>query len=160
MNDMASGEKYDRKNDPVPPDFRIINWVAIISQLADTKMRHLLEGTNVPLPQYVLLSHFAAQPKEKKTVSQIARALQQPQPGITKTVGKLLDKSFLRAEENPADGRSKFLYLTDKGAKAHAEAEARLESAMEDIFDGWREWEKRDFFGFLDRLKVFMEESR
>ncbi|MCF8465764.1 MAG: MarR family transcriptional regulator [Sneathiella sp.] len=153
-------EKYDRKDELPSSDFRIINWIGIISQLTDTKMRQLLDGTNVPPPQFILLNHFSHQPEEGKTVSKIAWAMQQPQPGITKTVAKLLKKGFLRAEDNPEDGRSKILYLTDAGEKARQEAQEILESALADTFDGWREWEKKDFFGFLDRLKIYLDENR
>ncbi|WP_373087240.1 MarR family winged helix-turn-helix transcriptional regulator [Sneathiella sp.] len=160
MTDPVTPEKYDRKNDPSSPDFRIMNWIGIISQVTDTRMRQLLESTNVPLPQYIILNHFVGQPKNGKTVSGISWALQQPQPGITKTVRKLLDKGFLRADENPDDGRSKTLFITDAGTTAHKKAEEKLEIAMAETFDGWREWEKRDFFGFLDRLKSQLEDNR
>lgn len=160
MSANRENEKYDRKEELPSSDFRIINWIGIISQLTDTRMRQLLDGTDVPPPQFILLNHFMHQPDEGKTVSGIAWAMQQPQPGITKTVAKMLKKEFLRAEDNPADGRSKILYLTKAGKQAHAEAQARLEAALADTFDGWREWEKKDFFGFLDRLKIYLDENR
>lgn len=160
MSANRENEKYDRKEELPSSDFRIINWIGIISQLTDTKMRQLLDGTDVPPPQFILLNHFMHQPEEGKTVSGIAWAMQQPQPGITKTIAKLLKKDFLRAEDNPADGRSKILYLTKAGKKAHGKAQERLEAALADTFDGWREWEKKDFFSFLDRLKVYLDENR
>jgi|TARA_R110002124_G_scaffold217817_3_gene383478 DNA-binding MarR family transcriptional regulator len=160
MSASRENEKYDRKEELSSSDFRIISWIGIISQQTDTKMRQLLDGTDVPPPQFMLLNHFLHQPEEGKTVSKIAWALQQPQPGITKTVAKMLKKGFLRAEENPEDGRSKFLYLTDSGKKAHQQAQALLEAALSDTFSGWREWEKKDFFGFLDKLKTYLDENR
>ncbi|MEX1035196.1 MAG: MarR family transcriptional regulator [Sneathiella sp.] len=160
MSAPRENEKYDRKEELASSDFRIISWIGIISQQTDTKMRQLLEGTDVPPPQFMLLSHFMHRPEESKTVSKIAWALQQPQPGITKTVAKMLKKGFLRAEENPQDGRSKFLYLTVEGKRAHEQAQARLETALADTFTGWREWEKKDFFGFLDKLKDYLDETR
>ncbi|WP_288904172.1 MarR family transcriptional regulator [uncultured Sneathiella sp.] len=160
MSAIKENEKYDRKMELPSSDFRIVNWIGIISQLTDTKMRQLLDGTDVPPPQFILLNHFTHQPDEGRTVSGIAWALQQPQPGITKTVAKMLKKGFLRAEDNPADGRSKILYITKSGTQAHAKAKERLEIAFADTFEGWREWEKKDFFGFLDRLKTSLDESR
>ncbi|MZR29147.1 MarR family winged helix-turn-helix transcriptional regulator [Sneathiella litorea] len=159
MSANRDNEKYDRKEELPSSDFRIINWIGIISQLTDTKMRQLLDGTDVPPPQFILLNHFIYQPEDGKTVSGIASALQQPQPGITKTIAKLLKKGFLKAEDNPSDGRSKILYLTDAGKKAHSAAKERLELAFADTFEGWREWEKKDFFGFLDRLKIYLDEN-
>lgn len=160
MNEIKKKSTYDRKVDIPSTDFRIINWIGIIQQLTDTKMRQLLEGTDVPPPQFILLNHFSHRPDEGKTVSGIADAMQQPQPGITKTIAKMLTKDFLRTEENPQDGRSKTLFLTDTGKTAHADAKNRLEHGMQNTFDGWHEWEKRDFFGFLDRLKIFLDDNR
>jgi DNA-binding MarR family transcriptional regulator len=160
MNEIKTNSEYDRKDESASVDFRIINWIGIIDQLTSTKMRQLLDGTDVPPPQFIMLNHFNHRPEEGKTVSGIAWAMQQPQPGITKTIAKLLSKGFLRAEDNPDDGRSKILYLTDEGKLAHAKAKGRLEEGMGSTFDGWREWEKKDFFEFLDRLKTFLDEER
>ena len=160
MSAQKDNEKYDRKEELPSSDFRIINWIGIINQLTDTKMRHILDGTDVPPPQFTLLNHFTHQPDEGKTVSGIAWAMQQPQPGITKTVAKMLKKGFLRAEDNPEDGRSKILYLTSAGKKAHTAAKDRLEVALANTFDVWRKWEKKDFFSFLDRLKIYLDENR
>lgn len=160
MKTSKERTKYDRKEELPSSDFRIINWITTISQLSDTKMRQILDDIDVPPPQFFILNHFVHQPDEHKTVSSVAWAMQQPQPGITKTIAKLLAKGFLRAEDNPADGRSKFLYLTEAGRLAHSRARERLEAAFAETFAGWREWEKKDLFGFLDRLKNYLEENR
>jgi len=141
-------------------DFRILNWIGIIDQLSSTKVRQHLEGTNVPPPQFALLNHFGHRPLEGKTVTKIAWAMQQPQPGITKTITKMLVKGFLREEANPEDGRSKILFLTDEGVEAHELAKARLIDALDGVFETWSEDEKRDFYGYLDKLKVYFDEHR
>ena len=141
-------------------DFRIINWIGIIDQLSSTKVRQYLEGTNVPPPQFTLLNHFGHRPLEGKTVTKIAWAMQQPQPGITKTVSKMLAKGFLREEANPEDGRSKILFVTKEGTHAHEQAKSRLIDAMDGVFDDWSEQEKRDFYNHLDKLKVYFDAHR
>ena len=160
MNEITSKKAYDREAETSSLDFRIINWIGIIDQLTSTKMRQLLQGSDVPPPQFILLNHFSHRPEEGKTVSGIANAMQQPQPGITKTIAKMLSNGFLRAEENPNDGRSKILFLTKTGKTAHQAAKARLGDGMQHTFDGWREWEKKDFFTFLDRLKIYLDDNR
>jgi len=160
MNEIKSKKAHDRKAEVPSLDFRIINWIGIIDQLTSTKMRQLLEGSDVPPPQFILLNHFSHRPEEGKTISGIVDAMQQPQPGITKTVAKMLSKGFLKAEENPDDGRSKILFLTKVGKTAHQAAKARLEDGLQHTFDGWREWEKKDFFTFLDRLKIYLDDNR
>lgn len=141
-------------------EFRIINWIGIIEQLSSTKARQALEGTNVPMPQFIMLNHFSHKPDEGKTVSRIAWAMQQPQPGITKTIAKMLAKGFLREEPHPEDGRSKILFLTEVGREAHAMAGGRLSAATNTVFDHWNEEDKEAFFAYLDRLKVFLDENR
>ena len=141
-------------------EFRIINWIGMIEQLSSTKARQHLEGTNVPMPQFILLNHFSHRPDEGKTVTKIAWAMQQPQPGITKTLAKMVAKGYLREEPNPEDGRSKILFLTDAGRKAHREAGQRLVNGMSGVFDGWSIEDKQSLFGFLDRLKIYFDDHR
>ena len=141
-------------------EFRIINWIGMIEQLSSTKARQHLEGSNVPMPQFILLNHFSHRPDEGKTVTKIAWAMQQPQPGITKTLAKMVAKGYLREEPNPEDGRSKILFLTDTGRQAHREAGQRLISGMSGVFDGWSVEDKQSLFGFLDRLKIYFDDHR
>lgn len=159
---MTKNEKSpDTLDAPVTsPDFKIMTWIGIIDQLATTQMRHLLEGTDVPPPQFSLLNHFSHRPEEGKTVTKIAWAMQQPQPGITKTIAKMVSNGFLKEEPNPEDGRSKILFITENGLIAHGKARDRLLTAMEGMFDDWKQWEKKDFFKYLDRLKIYFDDHR
>jgi DNA-binding MarR family transcriptional regulator len=141
-------------------DFRILNWIGIIEQLSATKLRQYLGGTDVPPPQFILLNHFSHRPTEGKTVSKIAWAMQQPQPGITKNIAKLVAKGFLREEPNPKDGRSKILFLTEMGIDAHKVAMSRVMLAAQGVFDGWHENDKLQLFSYLDRLKIYFDEHR
>lgn len=143
-----------------PLDFRIINWIGIIEQLTSAKSRQLLEGTDVPPPQFKLLNHFSHAPEQGKKVTQIAAAMQQPQPGITKTVAKMVQKNHLREEVNPKDGRSKILFLTETGKAAHQIAKERLINGISGTFDDWTITEKQDLFRLLDRLKIYFDDNR
>jgi DNA-binding MarR family transcriptional regulator len=143
-----------------PMPFRIINWVGIIDQLAGTQANRLLRPLDLALPQFVLLNHFSHRPDEGKTVTAIAHAMQQPQPGITKTVQKLLAKAWLREEANPADGRSKVLFLTSAGLARHDAAVTVFTQALAPAFDGWSIAEQQSLFGLLDRLKTWLDANR
>lgn len=140
--------------------FKIINWVGIIEQLSGTRMRQILAKTDVPPPQFILLNHFSHRPEEGKTISHIAWAMQQPQPGITKTVRKLIKKGYLGDEPNPEDGRSKILTLTKAGAAAHLEARNLLMAGMGDTFTGWEKKDMQALFSYLDRLKIHFDYDR
>ncbi len=141
-------------------DFKIINWIGIIEQLASTKVRQLLEDTNVPPPQFSLLNHFSHRPDEGKTVTSVANAMQQPQPGITKTLAKMLSKGFIRETSNPDDKRSKILFLTPEGIAAHKQARQKLIEGMGETFDDWEHTDKEQLFTLLDRLKIYLDNNR
>ena len=70
--------------------WRIFNWIGIIDQLATARAEHTLADLKLPFPQFVMLNHFSHRPHEAKTVTAVASALQQPQPGVTKTIQKLI----------------------------------------------------------------------
>jgi len=143
--------------------FRIINWIGIIDQLAGSAANRLLAPLDLPLPQFILLNHFSYRPGEPgggHTIMALARALQQPQPGITKTVQKLVDKGFLAERANPRDGRSKLLHMTAEGAAAHQAAIAALMPELARAFDGWPADDMRRLFADLDRLKLWLDADR
>lgn len=145
---------------PNPLPFRIINWIGIIDQLAGTQANRLLRPLNLPLPQFILLNHFSHRPAEGKTVTSIARAMQQPQPGITKTIQKLLTKRWLREEANPEDGRSKTLFVTQAGLAKHNVAVAVFARELTPAFDGWSVSDQQSLFAHLDRLKLWLDANR
>ena len=140
-----------------PLSFRIVNWIGIIDQLASTEANRVLRPLGLQLPQFVLLNHFSHRPDEARTVTTIARALQQPQPGVTKNVQKLVAKGWLRERANGGDGRSKLLVLTQAGAAKHRTAVAALSPGLERAFAAWSETDRRAMFALLDRLKVWFD---
>lgn len=140
--------------------FRILNWIGIIDQLATTRANRQLQHLDLPFPQFVLLNHFSHRPQEAKTVTAIARAMQQPQPGITKTVQKLVAKGYLAETPSADDARSKLLRLTAKGQAAHRQAIACLIPALTPAFADWKEADLKLLFRLLDRLKIYLDANR
>lgn len=137
--------------------WRILSWVGMIEHLSRTRASRALEAIGLPFPQFVVLNHFQWRPGEPQTVSRIAGALQQPQPGITKTVQKVIARRFVRARTSPSDGRSKELFITPKGLEAHGKALEGLVPAYRDLFAGWNPAEMEDLFAKLDRLKSWLD---
>lgn len=143
-----------------PLPFRIVNWIGIIDQLASTEANHVLKPLGLQLPQFVLLNHFSHRPDEARTVTGIARALQHPQPGVTKNVQKLVAKGWLRERANGGDGRSKLLVLTPAGLAKHRAAVAALTPGLARAFEDWTERDQRLLFAMLDRLKLWFDRDR
>jgi DNA-binding MarR family transcriptional regulator len=137
--------------------WRIFNWIGIIDQLATARATRSLNELKLPFPQFVMLNHFSHRPQEAKTVTSVAAALQQPQPGITKTVQKLVARKLLRADPAPGDGRSKLLTITAKGLDLHARAISTFVPQFAEVYWGWEEKEMAELFAKLDRLKVWLD---
>jgi DNA-binding MarR family transcriptional regulator len=149
------------KDGPAPPlAFRIVNWIGILDQLTSTEANRLLKPLGLALPQFVLLNHFSHRPDEARTVTDIARALQQPQPGVTKTVQKLVDKGWLGERANGRDGRSKLLVLTAAGKARHRAAIAALVPSLSRAFADWSARDQQTLFTLLDRLKIWFDRDR
>jgi len=146
--------------DSPPLAFRIVNWIGIIDQLTSTEANRLLKPLGLGLPQFVLLNHFSHRPDEAHTVSDIARALQQPQPGVTKTVQKLVDKGWLGERANGSDGRSKLLALTAAGKAKHRASVSALMPVLSRAFADWPARDQQTLFTLLDRLKLWFDRDR
>lgn len=136
---------------------KVLTWIGIINQLSTTRITRALAPLKLPYPQFVLLVHFTRRQDEPQTVMRVASAMQQPQPGITKTLQKMLVKKLLRAAPAPDDARSKLLYLTPKGVEMHGKAMAALVPVFRELFEPWSEADMNDLIGKLDRLKVWLD---
>ncbi len=143
-----------------PLAFRIVNWIGIIDQLASTEANRALRPLGLQLPHFILLNHFSHRPDDTKTVTGIARALQQPQPGVTKNVQKLVAKGWLRERIHGDDGRSKLLVMTPAGQAKHRAAIAALTPGLARAFAEWPEKDQRTLFALLDRLKLWFDQDR
>jgi DNA-binding MarR family transcriptional regulator len=140
--------------------FRILNWVGIIDQLASNRANRTLRDLDLPLPQFVMLNHFSHRPDDGKTVGGIARAMQQLPPAVTKTTQKLLAKGYLREAPSPEDARSKQLFLTARGRVAHGKAIAALVPEVVPAFADWKPADLEQFWQYLDRLKLWLDQNR
>jgi DNA-binding MarR family transcriptional regulator len=137
--------------------WRIFNWIGIIDQLAQTRATRALAELKLPMPQFIMLNHFSHRPGEAKTVTSVASALQQPQPGVTKTIQKMVARKLLKADPAPGDGRSKLITITPRGIEMHARAIAAFVPQFADVFSGWDDAEMETLARQLDRLKVWMD---
>lgn len=137
--------------------WRILSWIGMIEHLSTARASRALAAIGLPFPQFVILNHFSWRPEEAKTVTAIAAALQQPQPGVTKSVQKMIARRLLRARASARDGRSKELFPTAKGLDMHAKAIKTLVPVYREMFEPWTESEMADLLAKLDRLKVWLD---
>jgi DNA-binding MarR family transcriptional regulator len=140
--------------------FRLVTWIGIIDQLASTKANRVLAPLDLPLPQWVVLNHITRRGRDSLTVTAIARALQQPQPGVTKTIQKLEAKGWLRAQPAADDGRVKVVALTPAGRDVHGRAVTEMTELLQLVFADWTTGELNQAFELLDRLKLWLDAER
>ncbi|MCP5060729.1 MAG: winged helix-turn-helix transcriptional regulator [bacterium] len=132
----------------------------MIAQLVRSRNSQIVQETDLPYPQFVLLLHFCHDPEREWTVSSLARAFQRKQPGITKTVRQLLDGGFLRTRPDKMDARVKHLRVTPRGIRARDAAMARLAPVFADDFRSWKQSEVSELHRLLERLKNHLDEQR
>lgn len=95
------------------PYFRLFNEIGIIAQLS----RAMFEAR---LPKGMLVAHFAilnhlVRVGDGRMPLDLARAFQVPKATITHNLGVLQRHGLVRLAPNPADGRSKLVWITDGG---------------------------------------------
>lgn len=97
----------------MPDYFRLFNEIGIIGQLT----RALLEARLPPgfvAAQFSVLNHLA-RVGDGNTPLAIAQAFQVPKNSMTHSLTVLEREGMIEIRKNPQDGRSKLVYITDKG---------------------------------------------
>jgi len=103
----------------VPDYFRLFNEIGIIGQLSRT----LLEARLPPgfvAAQFSVLNHLV-RVGDGRTPLAIAQAFQVPKNSMTHSLVVLEREGLIEIRRNPQDGRSKLVYITDKGRKFRAD---------------------------------------
>lgn len=107
-------------SDPSPADFfEFFNEIGIIEQLS----RALLEARlpdGLIAPHFTVLNHLTRLGDGRAPID-MARAFQVPKTTLTHTLKGLEALHYIEMRPNPEDGRSKLVYLTDKGRRLRAE---------------------------------------
>lgn len=140
--------------------FAVLAWIGIVNQLSTTKANQLLAPIDLPFPQFLILNHIFARPHETHTVSRLASAFQQPQPGITKTVQKLSDAGYLTQKPSSKDGRVKNITISRKGAAIYRRAVDQIAPFLDWTFESWSKSDINEMFQLLDRLKELLDVER
>jgi DNA-binding MarR family transcriptional regulator len=138
----------------------ILTWVGTTHQLATTRLNQLLADTDLPLSQFILLSHFSQEPQQPYTVTQLTTDFQANQPAITKTIQSLVSKGYLSVEVSPSDRRVRHHYLTTAGREVCQAAIETITPYTQLIFAEWTEQEVESLHQSLFRLKHWLHDNR
>jgi len=116
--------------------FEVFNEIGIIEQLSRAILEaHLPDG--LIAPHFGVISHLI-RVSDGRTPIEIARAFQVPKTSMTHTIKVLEKHGLVEVRPNPEDGRSKRVWLTDKGRGFRADMIAALApefAALAETFD-------------------------
>lgn len=108
--------------------FRLFNEIGIIEQLSRTMFEARLPPGFV-LAQFSVLNHLV-RVGDGRTPIAMARAFQVPKTSITHSLAVLEREGLIEFRKNPRDGRSKLIYITERG---RAFRQAAIESLAPDL---------------------------
>ncbi len=139
---------------------RIFILIGIINQLANTRLNRVLSELDLPLAQFMLLTHFSNNPQKGWTVTQLAKVMEVNQPAMTKTTQRLLKKALLRVEPDKQDKRTKIFFVTDQGLKSLVKSWEKLSPDMEEFSAAWNQADLKILLELLEKLKTQLDEAR
>lgn len=158
MSDSGNTFRNEQLSERQRLHWELLTSFGIIAQLIEERARHVLPE-DLPRPLFSILNHMIRL-GEVTTVTDLARAFQVPQPGMTKSVQKLLDRGYLAAVPDPGDARRKPVHLTEAGRAAHADALRRMAPDAELIFGDWPTEELAALQRPLYRVRRWLDENR
>ena len=145
-------------DDDLPLYFRLFNEIGIIEQLS----RALLEAQ---LPDGMLVSHFSVlnhliRVKDGRTPLELARAFQVPKTTMTHTLAGLEKAGLIEMRPNPKDGRSKCVWITDKGKALRGETIQKLGVEFAALSEALPTEKIGDIVPRLSEIRKFMDAAR
>ena len=138
--------------------FEVFNEIGIIEQLS----RAILEAR---LPDGLIAPHFAVlnhltRVSDGRTPVEIARAFQVPKTSMTHTLKGLEQHELVDMRPNPDDGRSKRVWLTDKGRTVRADTIAALGPDFSQLAQDFDVARLADIRPVLTDLRIYLDAAR
>ncbi len=138
--------------------FELFNEIGIIQQLAGTAFNNRLpDGLHVS--HFTVINHLCRL-GDGRTPLQLSRAFQVTKATMTNTLGKLEARGFIRVRNNPADGRSKLVFLTDKGRSFRTTAIATLYPLLDKLDQDLGTEALSRILPQLRQLRTYLDENR
>ena len=96
---------------------------------------------------------FQLSVNEKMTMGELAEKINRDKSTTTVLVRKLESEGFITGDPDPADKRSRIIYLTAKGKQFNQTAHELSSPLLGTVYKGFSEEEKEHFFQSLLRIK-------
>ncbi len=96
---------------------------------------------------------FQLSVNEKMPMGELAEKINRDKSTTTVLVRKLESEGFITGEPDPADKRSRIIYLTEKGKQFNKTARELSKELLETFYKGFSEEEKEEFLSYLLRIQ-------
>ena len=138
--------------------FRLFNEIGIIQQISTAFLEARLPDGLIA-PHFTVLNHLI-RVSDGRTPLEMARAFQVPKTTLTHTLAGLEERGLIEMRPNPDDGRSKRVWLTEKGRATRNQAIADLDDLFEMIAAEFPSETVEEMLPELERLRIFIDELR
>ncbi len=150
-------------DDSTPPSgprlyFGVLNEIGIIEQLSRTLLEARLPDGLIA-PHFTVLNHLI-RVGDGRTPLEIARAFQVPKTSMSHTLAGLERHGLVDMRPNPADKRSKQVWLTDQGRAVREDTIAALAVDLADISEVLSPQDVGAIMPVLTRLRVWLDKRR
>lgn len=135
-----------------------MNEIGIISQLGRTELEKHLPG-NLIEPHFSVLNHLV-RVQDGQTPNTMARAFQVPKTSIAHTLKVLEARGLVDIRANPEDGRSKCVWLTEKGRQLREDTIVKLIPSFGKIIQSFGIDRFEKMLPHLQALRILLDENR
>lgn len=138
--------------------FRLFNEIGIIEQLSRAAFEKRL-------PEGFLITHFSVlnhliRVRNGRTPLELAQAFQVPKTTMTHTLAGLATARLVDMRPNPKDGRSKCVWITDKGRTFRDDAIISLAPDFTNMAKGFPRERVAEVLPHLTALRELLDASR
>ena len=138
--------------------FAFFNEIGIIEQLSRAVLEARLPDGLIA-PHFTVLNHLSRLGDGRAPID-MARAFQVPKTSLTHTLKGLEERGLIELRPNPADGRSKLVYLTEAGSTLRNNTIASMGPEFQRMAEGFDLDRLTEVLPVLRDLRVFMDEDR
>ncbi|WP_299504198.1 MarR family transcriptional regulator [uncultured Roseobacter sp.] len=138
--------------------FDVFNEIGIIEQLSRALLEARLPGGLIA-PHFAVINHLIRLGDGRAPID-MARAFQVPKTTMTHTIKGLQAHDLVDVRPNPEDGRSKLVWLTEKGRQMRDQAIADLGPDFKRLAQGFDTDRLLNILPVLKDLRAFLDEDR
>ena len=138
--------------------FAFFNEIGIIEQLSRAVLEARLPDGLIA-PHFTVLNHLSRLGDGRAPID-MARAFQVPKTSLTHTLKGLEERGLIELRPNPADGRSKLVYLTEAGSTLRNNTIASMGPEFQRMAEGFDLDRLTEVLPVLRDLRVFMDQDR